>query len=328
MQFHDDPNWMPAFTGPFADTVAQFVSHKRALGFAFGETSCYRLRSMDRLFGEMGCDGQSITWEMVDAYCRAEGRSEQEVYQRRCAIGDFCRYLVSRGWQDVVIPEPGCSPRGRFIPYIYSHEEIARIFGSAQARAGDARGRGFYALLCLCYTCGLRRSEAGNLRVSDVDLGAGVLNINHSKNDRSRMVAMSASTGAVIAGCIGKLQGASPDRFVIRDGLAIHSWHKFMYNRWGETLADARIGARSDGSRPRIHDLRHSFCAHVLERLDAQGRDIRAAFPMLSAYLGHRNLAETEYYLRLSQPVYREVSAAAESLLPNLYGKEARDGAE
>lgn len=53
MQFHDDPNWMPSFTVPFADEVALFVSHKRALGFAFGETSCYRLRSMDRLFGDI-----------------------------------------------------------------------------------------------------------------------------------------------------------------------------------------------------------------------------------------------------------------------------------
>lgn len=328
MQFHDDPNWMPGFTGPFAGPIIEFVRHKRALGFAFGETSCYRLFNMDRLFGEMGCDGCSVTWEMVDAYCNADGRSRQEVYQRRCAIRNFCEYLVSKGWEGVVVPESGRNPRGEFMPYIYSHDEIARIFDSAHAKADNERGHGFYTMLCLCYTCGLRRSEAGNLRVADIDLDATTLNVEHSKNDRSRMVAMSDSTCAVVAERIGMLEDASPDRLIIRDGLTIQSWHTLLYHRWGETLATAGIGRRSDGSYPRIHDLRHSFCAHVLERLDGQGRDIRAVFPLLSAYLGHKNLVETEYYLRLSPPMYREVSGAAEALLPDLYGKGANDGKE
>ena len=45
-------------------------------------------------------------------------------------------------------------------------------------------------LFRLLYSCGLRVSEARLLKVRDVDLNHGVLTINHSKNDKSRLVPM------------------------------------------------------------------------------------------------------------------------------------------
>ena len=42
----------------------------------------------------------------------------------------------------------------------------------------------------LIYSCGLRVSEARLLKVSDVDLNTGILTINHSKKDNSRLVPM------------------------------------------------------------------------------------------------------------------------------------------
>ena len=54
---------------PFADPVTESAAHKCALGYTFGETSCYRLRDMDRLFGKMGRDGSYILSTVVDATC-------------------------------------------------------------------------------------------------------------------------------------------------------------------------------------------------------------------------------------------------------------------
>ena len=42
---------------------------------------------------------------------------------------------------------------------------------------------------------------------------------------------------------------------------------------------------------------------------------------LLSAYLGHKGIVETEYYLRLVEPAYREVSDAASASLPDFYGR-------
>ena len=54
---------------PFAGPVTKFAAYKCAPGYTFGETSCYRLRDMDRLFGEIGSDGTSIFSTVKDATC-------------------------------------------------------------------------------------------------------------------------------------------------------------------------------------------------------------------------------------------------------------------
>lgn len=54
---------------PFADPVTKFAARKCALSYTFGEASCYRLRDMDRLFGEIGSDGSSIFSTVKDATC-------------------------------------------------------------------------------------------------------------------------------------------------------------------------------------------------------------------------------------------------------------------
>ena len=48
---------------------------------------------------------------------------------------------------------------------------------------------------------------------------------------------------------------------------------------------------------PRPYDLRHAFAVHRLTAWYAQGVDIQAHLPWLSAYMGHVNVLGTEDYL-------------------------------
>ena len=115
------------------------------------------------------------------------------------------------------------------------------------------------------------------------------------------------------------LPDPSPGKMLLREGRSQSAWSRDLYAFWHAALEDAGVPLRADGSRPRIHDLRHSFCVHALEKIAQGGRDIRAALPLLSTYLGHKSLTETEYYLRLTEEAYREVASAAEAKLPRLY---------
>ena len=45
--------------------------------------------------------------------------------------------------------------------------------------------------------------------------------------------------------------------------------------------------------------MRHAFCVHTLEQMQAKGFDLYTSLPLLSVYLGHKHITETEYYLRL-----------------------------
>jgi integrase len=82
----------------------------------------------------------------------------------------------------------------------------------------------------------------------------------------------------------------------------------------------ARAGIAPAGEhQPRLYDLRHSMATHRLYQWARQGRDLDAALPYLSAYLGHAQLSVTYYYLHLvpetAQPMADDVFSA---LLPQV----------
>lgn len=316
------PDWIPEMDGPFAEEIAAYIRHKRALGYQYAEPTCYRLRQMDRVFADMGCDGTRITREMVDAWCTAgPGQSASTIAGRRKAINGFAKYLISKGWEDVALCEERPAVRVRFVPYIFGREEISLVFRAARGAVRDEPTHSFYAALCLCYTCGLRRSEAASLLVGDFDQQARAVTVTNSKNGVSRLVATSESTASVLAEHASMLADARPDAFLLRGGRTLGAWNHALYPFWHGCLDTAGVERRADGSRQRIHDLRHTFCVRALEKVAEGGRDIRAALPLLSAYLGHKGIVETEYYLRLVEPAYREVSDAASASLPDFYGR-------
>jgi len=47
----------------------------------------------------------------------------------------------------------------------------------------------------------------------------------------------------------------------------------------------------------RLHDLRHRFAMTTLQRWYGDGQDIERRMPVLSAYLGHVDVANTYWYL-------------------------------
>ena len=316
------PDWVPNMDGPFAEELAAYIRHKRALGYQYAEPVCYTLKKMDRTFAEMGCDGTRITREMVDAWCSVEeGQTRATLGKRRTALNGFAKYLISKGWEDVALCEEGGALSSSFAPYIFGRDEVARVFRAARASAAGERAHSCYAAMCLCYTCGLRRSEAGNLRVSDFDPGARAVAVEHSKNDVSRLVAMSESTAEVLAEHAAMLHDPAPGAFLLRGRHALRTWSGWLYPFWHDCLDAAGVVPRADGSRQRLHDLRHTFCVRALEKIAEGGRDIRAALPLPGAYLGHKGIVETECYLRLVEPAYREVSDAAAGGLPDFYGR-------
>ena len=85
---------------------------------------------------------------------------------------------------------------------------------------------------------------------------------------------------------------------------------------------DPGIPKRKDARGPRIHDLRHTFCVHTLEQMDKRGFDLYASAPLLCAYLGHKTISETEYYLRLVDENFRDIEEKSRRYAPGLFPKE------
>ena len=94
----------------------------------------------------------------------------------------------------------------------------------------------------------------------------------------------------------------------------IYYWFRYC-------LEKAGIHHYGKGKGPREHDLRHSFCIHSLQKMQAQGIDLYAFLPVLSTYLGHVSIYATQRYLRLTAEFYpdllKQVNETCSGIIPS-----------
>jgi integrase len=79
------------------------------------------------------------------------------------------------------------------------------------------------------------------------------------------------------------------------------------------------------GKLPRIHDIRHTFCTMSLNKMLASGMSLYVAVPILSAYVGHVNLIDTERYIHLTERGYSDFikkQQGLEALIPEVASNE------
>lgn len=80
-----------------------------------------------------------------------------------------------------------------------------------------------------------------------------------------------------------------------------------VYGRFRRLLWDGGIPYGGKGNGPRLHDLRHTFAVHTLQKWVQSGEDLTAMLPVLSVYMGHKSFRATAQYLRLTAEVYPDV---------------------
>ena len=215
------------------------------------------------------------------------------------------------------IPAQGLLPfqPKRARPYLYSDDEIRRLLRAAldmpyRFERSALRPWAFHCLFGLLSVSGMRLGEARNLEFDDVDLAAAVLTIRSTKFGKSRLVPLHASTCEVLTDYIARRKRHWEDRpvssalFVSNRGnrLDVGEIHRTFY------ALSRKIGLRgaSDSHGPRLHDMRHVFATNTLVHWYQSDQDPERLLPILSAYLGHVHVEDTQWYLSGSPELMRE----------------------
>ena len=215
---------------------------------------------------------------------------------------------------DAFIPDKADLPNFRtqnYVPYVFSHSEIQRFFAACFKKrnfrtAYDFRYQTMMGMIFeLLYCCGLRVAEAINLTPADVDLDNGILTIRFAKFEKSRYIPLSDDVISDLRRYMSS-QVHAPFLFPGRNGQRLNK--NSVYEKFRQTLLIANIPHYGRGTGPRVHDLRHTFACHCLQRWIRNGVPISSALPRLSTYLGHNTINATEKYLRMTAEVYPEIS--------------------
>lgn len=311
------------YHGPFKTSIQDFVEVKQALGYKY-HTEALHLERFDRFVVEKYNTASALTKEIVMDWCTKKPYERQKNLSARASvIRQFAIYLDNLGIGAYVIPKNHFKPGEKYVPHIYTDTELQFFFLETDkchyCSQHPYRHLLMPILFRMIYSCGLRLSEARLLRVQEVDLNNGILTINQSKKDNSRLVPM---TEELTKKCqvYSKQVHCSSDAeryfFPMADGKQLTTGN--IYKNFRKFLWKAGISHSGRGFGPRIHDFRHSFAVHCLKKWSVEGKDLMAYLPILRVYLGHDSFEETAYYLKLTADVFPEITLKLEQAYSDL----------
>ncbi len=180
------------------EAIAALVTEKCATGYKYDAEQ--RVLTRFATFCASEFPGQQApTRDSVQAWitaARRRGVTPSTLHSLAAPVRELARWLGRRGVAAYILPA-GTLPRpARYVPYIYTDQELAALFAQTDRCHYDSqvpfRHLVMPVLFRTIYACGLRASEARLLRFDDVDLDAGVLTIRNGKGGKDREVPVSA----------------------------------------------------------------------------------------------------------------------------------------
>lgn len=317
-------DYIPNFTSIFKDELVSYIKYKRSNGYKYDRVKCYELTRIDRFFNEINLKEKRIEQEIIDSWqqhCYSSKNCKRTQAERFSRISCFCRYLRMNSYENIIQPESrNLRYHSDFIPYIFSPDEIQRMFKIAKENSQiDKNYMTFYIMLSLYYCCGLRFSELHNLQIRDYIDSEKKIIIDKSKNMVTREIPLSASTYNLLNNYIKDYNYSNNEDFIFINANNNRISAYMIRKYYKELLEKAKIPVRYDGKRQRLHDLRHTFCVNSLKQMEEKGFDLYTSTSVLSVYLGHKSITETEYYLRLVQEEAEKCQAEVKKYTNGLY---------
>ena len=297
-----------------AGRVEEYLALRRALGF--------KLDRHGRLLPDFAefCarrGEQHVTIDTAVAWARLPAEASPTWSAERLRI-----VRVFARWLHALDPASEVPPTGlwavpvrRPAPYLYSPAEVAALMAAARAEPHPLRAATFEALIGLLAVTGMRGGEAMGLDRHDLDLERSLLVVRNTKFGKTRLVPLHQSTLEALARYQRRRDrlcpsSRSPALFLSASGERLrHSTVQPVFRR---LLRRTGIGG-DHPRRPRLHALRHSFAVQTLLRWQQHGVDVGAHLPALSTYLGHRDPANTYWYLSATPELLAHGAARLEA---------------
>jgi integrase/recombinase XerD len=222
--------------------------------------------------------------------------SGESVYLEIAALRAFYKFAENEKFLPANIAENLSLPRRwKRLPKALSNDEITRLLKPEEIASPENLCD--QAVLELAYASGLRLSELKNLRLEQLHLDAGFINV-IGKGNKERVVPV----GRTAITALNRFIEAGRPKLVTPKSPA-----NVFLNRRGTPFASVTLWLRIKNRVRRAgiernitpHMLRHSFATHLLEH----GADLR----VIQELLGHANIGTTEIYTHVAGSRLREI---------------------
>lgn len=295
--------------------ITDYLAHERALGCNY-RTEESVLNKLCRFVRHSR--SHDLDASLFERWCVSQRRLSPNTRRRdQLLVRRFCLYR-QRSQPACFVPDLLLFTRRQpaITPVLINPSQIARMLSAADDLSPTPNSRLRPAVLRLAviilYTAGLRIGELARLQLRDVDERTGVLHIRESKFHRSRFTPLSIDARRELRQYLRlrlvKPYDVGPTAALLYHDKQSRTRCRGVYSVIGLQVAIRRLFNRAvvcdtEGRRPRVHDVRHSFAHQVLLRAYRSGADVQTLLPKLALYMGHVNIISTAYYLRFMPEV-------------------------
>jgi integrase len=243
-------------------------------------------------------------------------KSESHRWKNVAVVRRFCFYLCRFNPKVYVplisLPFPKPTPA-----HIYSTDEINILLKAIRRLEPSPqfflRPQMLYLLVLLLYTTGMRVGEALKIRLKDIDWQEEKIYLRETKFFKSRLIPLSHSMAEELKNYLTLRNRAGLPN--TRESFLFQNPHrKKPYDRstieklFRKELRDIGLKPMHGYNGPRIHDLRHTFAVHRLERWYREGKNVQSRLGLISTYLGHAGIAGTQRYLTMTAELLQQAS--------------------
>jgi integrase/recombinase XerD len=222
--------------------------------------------------------------------------SSESVYLEIAALRAFYRFAESEKLLPANVAENLSLPRRwKRLPKALSNQEIDRLLEPETPETPESLCD--QAILELAYASGLRLAELKNLRLEQLHLEAGFINV-IGKGNKERVLPVGKKAVAALKRYIevGRPKLVTPQSpanvFLTRRGTSFASVTLWLHIK-------SRVHRAGAARNITPHMLRHSFATHLLEH----GADLR----VIQELLGHASISTTEIYTHVTGNRLRDI---------------------
>ncbi len=293
---------MSKYQSPAGPLIEEYIFYRRASDYWNESSYGATLLIFDRYCLKTYPHAQVLSQEMVDTWCsKRDTEKNNSCRSRIYPVISFLKYLKSRDKIDIVVPElPYRTPR-TYIPHAFTNKELLEFFKACDTITGTrteeqrARKVTIPVFFRLLYSSGIRTTEARLLKVEDVDLKDGVLNIRYSKGYDQHFVVLHDSMLELMRAFDKAISQIYTNRIYFfsarKNKCHKRSWVQVNFRELWDKKNTAYATA---------YQLRHHYATENINRWIGEGMEFHSKFLYLSKSMGHSVLESTKYYYSLT----------------------------
>lgn len=305
------------YTSVFAPFIQGFIHEKELQGYKVTQLK-WMLLEFDKFFTQASQKELFISSVVINNWVATRTCDKPNtLYQKYCAMADFCRYMCLLGYE-CYIPKRPKKYFSNYIPTIFTHEQMRAIFNVCdhlvmKEHHSQSIMIMMPALIRVLYSTGIRISEALCILNKDVDFDRRVIVLYSTKNRCQRLAPVNETLEKILRQYISYRNRiptpgvANRDSHLFVSGTGKPCSRRTVLTYFHRIIKECGIPRRCDQRGPTVHEVRHSTAVHSLIRLTQEGVDLYCSLPLLATFMGHKKVLDTETYVRLTQEMYPEI---------------------